>query len=282
MWKFIQDVFKEYLKTAIFGSLSLIASVTWAFFGFPFPKNDEERSQLVAALFGWLIDSSYQHPVIMGVAAIVLVATLLAIYLVRRTKSQKSSDLETILKEIGIEGLWPHGRFSPTAEGGASWKQMCEDISRRDNSFVFILGANGIDTFGGKHSPLYDAIGTFTKEMKVVLLAPGSPEMESPASAVNLPPKVYRGYITKSRKRLSALKKQGRHIEMKYYDGRPNWKMIITNERSWIQYYESGSNVSDCPVFVFFNSQSPYNFYSIFYTEFMRIWARCGDPVSLA
>jgi hypothetical protein len=128
---------------------------------------------------------------------------------------------------------------------------LCAEISRHDNRVLFILGANGVETFGRPGSPLYKALEDFRGSVRVILTDPESDETAGRAAGLGTPIGEYKRAITTSVRRLSDLRHQHHSIEGRYYNGQPNWKMIITSRTEWIQYYAPGVHVDATPVWRF-------------------------------
>jgi 8-oxo-dGTP pyrophosphatase MutT (NUDIX family) len=59
--------------------------------------------------------------------------------------------------------------------------------------------------------------------------------------------------------------------EVRYYEGPPIWRMILTEDTAFISNYADDSQVSKLPVFRYDNSQG--SFYSAFYRHYNLIWS---------
>jgi hypothetical protein len=205
----------------------------------------------------WLISKPYDfivedHPLLaIAILVLVVVATILAALLIRanRILNRQSEILASananhaLVTQAGIKGRYPHAK---QAEDGAPWQSLCDDILSAENKFVYILGANGIDTFGKLGSPLYEALQNFRGHIRVILCKPGSKQMKGRAAAVGMNSNDYEKAIRESVRRLKLLRKQAHSIEARYYEGQPNWKLIVTNSTLWIQYYLPGGPHVDC------------------------------------
>lgn len=260
------------------------------------PTWDEVGWLLLASLQGspsflwdWLITRPYDaiikdHPAI-SIAVIMLsaIGVILAGLLFRanRILNRQSEILtsaatnEALVTQAGIKGRFPHARQSD--EDGAPWKALSEDILSGENKFVYILGANGIDTFGKPGSPLHDALQNFRGHIRVILCKPGSKQMKGRAAAVGTNAVEYEKAVRESVRRLKLLKKQAHSIEGRYYEGQPNWKLIVTNSTLWVQYYlPGGPHVDQTPVWLVSATDNLDGFYHLFHMEFNRIWERCA------
>jgi hypothetical protein len=223
------------------------------------------RDELVPTIFALIVISLY---------AILFI-------LLRRTKwSLLEARVERALAiQAGIGGRWSHARIDDV--GGAPWADLCAEICRPENGILLILGANGIDTFGRPGSPLYEAMYQFRGSTRVILMDPQSQETIGRAAALNVPIGEYRKAIGTSTKRLRDLRQQQHPVDWRFYEGQPNWKMIITARTAWLQYYSPGKHVDQTPVWRFDATEHGNGLYYLFAMEFERIWRRCdrvGPP----
>ncbi|MHC2289957.1 hypothetical protein [Bradyrhizobium barranii] len=181
---------------------------------------------------------------------------------------------------VGIGGRWAH---SAKDGSGAPWGELCKEILRAENNVLDILGANGLETFGEPSSPLYETLERFSGTTRIILLHPASQETAGRAMAVKMPVRIYRKAIVTSQSRLRSLRKSHHAVDGRFYDGQPNWKLIITSRTAWIQYYiPGGEHVAATPVYRFDASEDASCFYNLFHMEFDRIWRRCATtPMNL-
>jgi hypothetical protein len=293
----------KYLRGALIGALSLYAlSLIQAFYKLDHAPTREEALGLVwgsvkafpSVLREWLISRPYDfivedHPglsisiIVLAVVAIILAALLIRAnrILNRQSEVLKSADANhTLVTQAGIKGRYPH---ATQADDGAPWKSLCDDMLNPENKFVYILGANGIDTFGKPGSPLYEALQNFRGTIRVILCKPDSKPMRGRAAAVGVNASEYSRAVRESVRRLKTLRKQAHSIEARYYEGQPNWKLIITNSVLWVQYYlPGGPHVDRTPVWLVSVTDNGDGFYHLFHMEFDRVWERCvGSIVNL-
>jgi hypothetical protein len=241
----------------------------------------------------WFISTPYdlvvENPVqsaallLLIVGYIILVALLMRANksLNRQSEILKGADANhALVSQAGIKARYPHAKQT---DGGAPWKTLCEEILHPENKFVYILGANGIDTFGGPKSPLYDAMESFRGTFRVILCKPDGTRMKGRAAAVGVTVAEYTRAIKTSVRRLKDLKKKQHAVDARFYDGQPNWKLIITNSTLWIQYYQPGGpHVDQTPVWLVSATEGGDGLYHLFHMEFDRVWARCTGPGSQA
>jgi hypothetical protein len=150
-----------------------------------------------------------------------------------------------LVAEAGLGGRWPHARRE---QGGAPWNDVQSEILRPENNILYILGANGVDTFGRNASPLYECLRQFRHETRIILISPASPELPGRAHSLGVSPDDYKADIASSVRRLRDLRQQQHPIEGRYYEGQPNWKLIITSRTAWMQYYmPNGMHVDATP-----------------------------------
>jgi hypothetical protein len=254
----------------------------------------ESAKGLPSFLQDWLISRPYDaiirdHPAIsIAVIGLTAMGLILAALLFRANRIlnrqgeilSNAAANEALVTQAGIKGRFPHAR---QADDGAPWKSLCGDVLSAENKFVYILGANGIDTFGKPGSPLHDALQNFRGHIRVILCKPGSKQMKGRAAAVGINAAEYEKAIKESVRRLKFLKKQAHSIEGRYYEGQPNWKLIVTNSTLWVQYYlPGGPHVDQTPVWLVSATDNTDGFYHLFHMEFNRIWERCVlSPINL-
>jgi hypothetical protein len=293
----------KWVRGLLVGAISLyLLSVFQTYFQLDHPPTWKEVGLLLwnsaksfpSLLQNWLISKPYDfliedHPGLsIAIIGLVAITIVLAVLFFRATRilNQTSSVLEsananyTLVTQAGIKGRYPHAR---QAEDGAPWKSLVEEILSPENKFVHILGANGIDTFGKPGSPLFDALQNFRGTIRVILCKPGTKPMKGRAAAVGVNPSDYEKAIRESVRRLKVLRKQAHSIEARYYEGQPNWKLIITRSTLWVQYYlPGGPHVDQTPVWLVSMTENRDGFYHLFHMEFDRVWERCvGSPINL-
>jgi hypothetical protein len=293
----------KYLRTPIYATISIyILSLVQSFYNLDHTPTGDEAGVLIwhsilsfpSLLRSWLISKPYDfliqdHPGLStAIIALVAAATILGALLFRanRILNQQSETLKSadtnraLVTQAGIKGRYPHAR---QANDGAPWKSLSDEILSAENKFVYILGANGIDTFGRPGSPLHETLQSFRGTIRVILCKPGSKPMKGRAAAVGVNPQDYEKAIKESVRRLKLLRRQAHSIEARYYEGQPNWKLIITNSTLWVQYYlPGGPHVDQTPVWLVSVTDNGDGFYHLFHMEFDRIWERCvGSAVNL-
>lgn len=217
------------------------------------------------------------------ILALILIAGYVILFVLLRRgrrKLQEASIERALAIEAGLGGRWAHAKID--GEGGAPWHDLCSEIQRHDNGVLWVLGANGIDTFGRPGSPLYTTLEHFRGSVRVVLADPDGDETAGRAATVHVGLAEYKRNIATSVRRLRDLRHQHHPIEGRYYNGQPNWKMIITSRTAWIQYYAPGVHVDQTAVWRLDSTEHGKGLYHLFAMEFERIWRRCADmPMQL-
>jgi hypothetical protein len=220
------------------------------------------------------------------ISAIVLVLFVLVRRARRKLREQSSFLLElakdrALVEQAGLGGRWPHARVG--VPGGAPWDAIRAEILEPHNQFLCILGANGIDTFGRQASPLYETLSQFQRTTRVILVSARSKQVDGRASAIGMDVQEYKNAIQISVRKLQELKRQMHPVEGRFYDGQPNWKLIITSRTAWMQYYmPGGMHVDATPAWRFDHVEDASCLYYYFHMEFDRIWRRCeNDPMNL-
>ncbi|MBS0337269.1 MAG: hypothetical protein JSS40_10750 [Proteobacteria bacterium] len=79
---------------------------------------------------------------------------------------------------------------------------------------------------------------------------------------------------------LSALRKVGKKVALKFYDEEPFWKLVVLGDHVWVQHCHSGVEVRQQPEYVFaLNHQNPrLGFFVPFYMHFLNLWNDARHP----
>ncbi len=243
----------------------------------------DKTLEALRAPYQYVVQSLLNDPVYyFTVLALVSFNLILAVLLRRAyTHLRISTAKQVLAEEAGLGGRWPHAKLAEP--DGAPWDKLREEILRADNHHLDILGANGVDTFGGTGSPLFETLREYRGNLRVILIDPDSRELEGRAGAVATDPREYKANIRTSERRLKELRKQHHAIEGRFYTGQPNWKLIITDKTAWIQYYAPGGHhVDETPVWRFDSTQNGDGLFHLFRMEFERIFRRCeGNDMNL-
>jgi hypothetical protein len=125
---------------------------------------------------------------------LVLVAGYIILFALLRRAHRRLNNQQTVLSEAavyralveqaGLGGRWPHS--SPNDATGAPWADLCKEVLRSENRILYILGANGEETFGAPEAPLYGTLEQFHGTVRIVLLYPDSDQMAGRAAAVGM------------------------------------------------------------------------------------------------
>jgi len=229
------------------------------------------------------VDTVLHDPVYFAVFLVLGSIGLTLAALLRRSnyRLRDASITRALAVQAGIGGRWPHARTDNPE--GAPWSELCNEIVRLDNHLLFILGANGVETFGSQQSPLYQVMQQFHGDIRVILMDPDSAELAGRARAVSIDPVEYKRAIRASERRLKDLRRQQHAVDGRFYTGQPNWKFIITSTTAWIQYYlPGGRHVNETPVWRFDATPDGDGMYGLFRIEFDRVWKRCnGNSMNL-
>jgi hypothetical protein len=264
----------------ILGTILQVNAPTW---GDVFEAIWQSARRFLASPIRFSIDAFASDPVYAFFFVLLAAGNFVLLLLLHRANFRlRSTSIERALAiQAGLGGRWPHAVVNDPA--GAPWNELCAEIARGDNHHLYILGANGIDTFGSPQSPLYQVMHAFRGETKVILVDPNSHELIGRAEAVGEDPAEYRRSIRTSERRLRELRRQHHAVDGRFYNGQPNWKMILTTTTVWLQYYApGGQHVNQTPVWRFDATAQGDGLYHLFRMEFDRIWHRCeGNDMNL-
>ncbi len=158
----------------------------------------------------------------------------------------------------------------------SDWAAVCADIKRAsdEHSPLWILGATGKETFSSPTSPLFDALRTFSGEIKVLLVRPNSVAFDHRCNSLGLSKDNYTGDILDSIEYCKELvTKKGRSVELKLYESPPIWKMFLTNRVLWVQYYKPGEHVDKTPIYCFKYVGTESTLFDGFRTVFQKRWS---------
>jgi hypothetical protein len=280
---------KELLKIVLLAIMAILGTALLAVLGNIFQIDESIISwsavwqkiwsashQFYEKPFSYALHALSDEPLRTTATLVLISGYLVLLVLFRRARQvlSQSATMRALADRAGIGGRWPHAQIG--SPDGAPWNDLCADIARPDNNTLYILGANGIDTFGAHSSPLYNVMQTFNGNTRVILCNPESNHTAGRAHSVKMTTSDYKIAISRSERRLRELREQHHSVEGRYYDGQPNWKLIITNRTAWVQYYvPDGRHVNQTPVWRFDATLTGEGLYYWFRMEFERVWWRC-------
>ena len=145
---------------------------------------------------------------------------------------------------------------------------------------ALILTITGFDTLVDKGGPLR-AVLQSAYEFRVMLLNPLGVHMQDHATSFpdhDISTQSLTSEIEASIAALSALRKLGKTVTLKFYDCQPLWKVVILGDHAWVQHCHSGFSVKDQPEYVFaYQHHEPRcGFYVPFYSHFLGLWNQPG------
>jgi hypothetical protein len=79
---------------------------------------------------------------------------------------------------------------------------------------------------------------------------------------------------------LSALRKYGKKVKLKFYDEEPFWKLVVLGDYIWVQHCHSGFVVSEQPEYVFAlqHTEPRHGLFVPFYMIFLNYWNDTRHP----
>ena len=146
---------------------------------------------------------------------------------------------------------------------------------------AFALTLTGYDTFVADDSLLRGAIGK-AYEIRVMLVNPVGKALRERAES--LPPEItvltLHTEIKAAIGYLSALRKFGKMVKLKFYDEEPFWKLIVLGDYVWVQHCHSGFAVREQPEFVFAlqHREPRHGLFVPFYMVFLNQWNDARHP----
>ncbi|MDD5329799.1 MAG: hypothetical protein PHX38_07330 [Sulfuricella sp.] len=144
---------------------------------------------------------------------------------------------------------------------------------------VYIMSITGYDTFVSEKSELKKTLEQ-AYEIRVMLANPYSNGSASRVKSMENPDallQTYREEIEASIAYLGKLAAAGKKIMLKLYENAPFWKLVVTGEYVWVQFYHDGREVKTQPEYVFgLQHDNPQRgFFAPFYNHFLGQW---NDP----
>src|SRR3977135_360507 len=143
---------------------------------------------------------------------------------------------------------------------------------------AFVLTLTGYDTFVADDSLLRGIIEK-AYEIRVMLVNPVGKALRERADS--LPPEItvltLHTEIEAAIGYLSALRKFGKKVKLKFYDEEPFWKLIVLGDYVWVQHAHRGFAVKQQPEFVFAlqHREPRHGLFVPFYMVFLNQW---NDP----
>src|SRR5712691_3113637 len=146
---------------------------------------------------------------------------------------------------------------------------------------AFVLTLTGYDTFVADDSLLRGVIEK-AYEIRVMLVNPVGKALR--ARADSLPPEItvltLHTEIEAVIGYLSGLRKFGKTVKLKFYDGEPFWKLVVLGDYVWVQHCHSGFAVKQQPEFVFAlqHREPRHGLFVPFYMVFLNQWNDARHP----
>jgi len=143
---------------------------------------------------------------------------------------------------------------------------------------AFVLTLTGYDTLVAEDSLLRPVIDK-AYEIRVMLVNPVGQGLRQRAES--LPPEItvltLHTEIEATIGALSALRKYGKKVKLKFYDEEPFWKLVVLGDYIWVQHCHSGFAVKEQPEYVFAlqHTEPRHGLFVPFYMIFLNYW---NDP----
>ncbi|MGB5081444.1 MAG: hypothetical protein WBO23_11955 [Burkholderiales bacterium] len=143
---------------------------------------------------------------------------------------------------------------------------------------AFVLTLTGHDTFVAGDSLLRGLIEK-AYEIRILLVNPLGDGLRKRADS--LPPEItvltFHTEIEATIGYLSALRKFGKKVKVKFYDEEPFWKLVVLGDYVWVQHCHSGFSVRQQPEYVFAlqHREPRHGLFVPFYMVFLEEW---NDP----
>lgn len=146
---------------------------------------------------------------------------------------------------------------------------------------AFVLTLTGYDTLVAEDSLLRPVIEK-AYEIRVMLVNPVGEGLRQRAES--LPSEVtvltLHTEIEATIGALSALRKYGKKVKLKFYDEEPFWKLVVLGDYIWVQHCHSGFVVREQPEYVFAlqHTEPRHGLFVPFYMIFLNCWNDTRHP----
>src|SRR5690348_15259116 len=141
-----------------------------------------------------------------------------------------------------------------------------------------VLTLTGYDTLVAEDSLLRPVIGK-AYEIRVMLVNPVGQGLRQRAESLPSDVTVLTLHteIEATIGALSALRKYGKKVKLKFYDEEPFWKLVVLGDYIWVQHCHSGFAVKEQPEYVFAlqHTEPRHGLFVPFYMIFLNYW---NDP----
>lgn len=158
-------------------------------------------------------------------------------------------------------------------------RALVEQLTTARDAFVLTL--TGYDTLVAADSLLRPVIEK-AYEIRVMLVNPCGRGLRQRAET--LPPEVtvltLHTEIEATIGALSALRKYGKKVNLKFYDEEPFWKLVVLGDYIWVQHCHSGFVVREQPEYVFAlqHTEPRHGLFVPFYMVFLNCWNDTRHP----
>lgn len=142
-----------------------------------------------------------------------------------------------------------------------------------------ILSLTGYETLMAPESLLKDVFTT-AYEIRVMLLNPlgeaAKKRVESLPEEITV--STFQEEIAASIAFLNECRKSGKKVSLKFYDHDPFWKVVVLDDRVWVQHCHTGREMKDQPEYVFGRQHADpsQGLFVPFYTYFLHKWNEAG------
>src|SRR5262245_32210743 len=146
---------------------------------------------------------------------------------------------------------------------------------------AFILTLTGYDTLVAEDSLLRPVIDK-AYEIRVMLVNPVGQGLRQRAESLPSDVTVLTLHteIEATIGALSALRKYGKKVKLKFYDEEPFWKLVVLGDYIWVQHCHSGFVVREQPEYVFAlqHTEPRHGLFVPFYMIFLNNWNDTRHP----
>ncbi|WP_044871470.1 hypothetical protein [Pseudomonas sp. LFM046] len=142
-----------------------------------------------------------------------------------------------------------------------------------------VLSLTGYETLTSPESLLRDVFNN-AYEVRVMLLNPCSEAARRRLATlpVECTASSYREELSASIEFLDRCRTRGKKVSLKFYDEDPFWKVVVLDDRVWVQHCQSGREIKDQTEYVFglHHADPTQGLFVPFYSYFLQKWNEPG------
>ncbi|MCO6059845.1 hypothetical protein NG726_24690 [Pseudomonas sp. MOB-449] len=138
-----------------------------------------------------------------------------------------------------------------------------------------VLSLTGYETLTSPHSLLKDVFNN-AYEIRAMLLNPCCQAVRKRLDSLPTACTVasFQQELSASIEFLNECRKRGKKVSLKFYDQDPFWKVVVLDDRVWVQHCQSGREIKEQPEYIFglHHADPNQGLFVPFYSHFLQKW----------